>query len=105
MGKGDKNDNFQKDPSNKPEANPNPQKKCKYTKRNWNDYFEKNEDLKGEINIKKNKTSEDKIEYIFNLLGSEKNDNRTQEKNSDEITQEDNSKDDIGKTEIKLKEN
>ena len=88
MGKGDKKSNIQKDPSNIPEANPNPQKKAKYTKRNW-----------------KKKTSRDKIEYIFNLLWLEKNDNLTQEKNYDEITQEDNSKDDISNTEIKLKEN
>ena len=29
--------------------------KAKYTKKNWNVYLEKNEDLKGEINIKKKK--------------------------------------------------
>ena len=33
MGKGDKNDNFQ--------TNPSPQKKAKYTKRNWNYYLKK----------------------------------------------------------------
>ena len=55
MIKGDKKNNIQKDPSNKPGVNPNTQKKAKYKKRNWNDYLEKNEDLKGEINIKKKK--------------------------------------------------
>ena len=55
MEKRDKKNSFQNDPSDKPEANPNPQKKDKYTKRNWNDYLEKNADLKGEINIKKKK--------------------------------------------------
>ena len=105
MEKGDKKNNFQKDPSNKPDANPIPQKKAKYTKRNWNDYLGKYEDLKGEINIKKKKTSKDKIEYILNLMGLEKNDNSTQEKNNDAITQEDNAKEDTTKTEDKLKEN
>ena len=61
MEKGDKKNNFQKDPSNKTDANPIPQKKAKYTKRNWNDYLGKYEDLKGEINIKKKKLHKTKL--------------------------------------------
>ena len=38
-------------------------------------------------------------------MGLEKNDNSTQEKNKDAITEEDNSKEDITKIEDKLKEN
>ena len=37
----DQKNNIQKDPSNKPEASPNQQKKAKYMKRNWNDIQKK----------------------------------------------------------------
>ena len=49
MGKGIRK-TIQNDPSNKTEANPNPQMKTKYTKRNWNDYLEKNDNHTQEKN-------------------------------------------------------
>ena len=59
-----KKNNYQKYPSNKPDANPNPQNKAKFMKRSWNDYLEKHEEFKVENKYKKEKTSQDKIEYI-----------------------------------------
>ena len=66
MEKGDKKNNLKNDQSNKNDVKPNPQNKPEYTKRNWNDYLEQeqHEELKNEINIKKKKTSQNKIEYI-----------------------------------------
>ena len=43
-----KKNNYQKYPSNKPDANPNPQNKAKFMKRSWNDYLEKHDEFKVE---------------------------------------------------------